>query len=320
MVQEKITIIVPAYNESDNLAPLMEEINDMINEDGRVYEVVLIDDGSSDGTYEEAKRLKEKYPYLRVYHHRINLGKTEAILTGFRHSDAPVIVIMDADLQFDAYDIPKLLDEMEKGYDIVTGWKQGEYQKKFVSSIYNYLSRHLFHLPIHDQNAIKALRSKVLEQINLRKDWHRYIVALAINKGFKVSEVKVKLRKRKFGRSKYAGKGRVVIGVMDLLSVKMQISLLKKPFLFFGTLGGVLIILGVLVGIYGLIQRFVYQHGYRPILYLVILLIVSGLVLFTVGFITEAITALSERIKRLEREVIQRGSSSGSEEDKKQDK
>jgi hypothetical protein len=140
-------------------------------------------------------------------------------------------------------------------------------------------------------------------------------VALAVSKGFKVSEVKVKLRERKFGESKYTGKGRVVIGVMDLLAVKMQISLLRKPFLFFGTSGAILITLGVIAGIYGIIQRFVYHHGYRPILYLVILLIVSGLLLFTVGFITESVTALAENVKRLEREISDRESEEYSKED-----
>lgn len=303
MAQKKIAIIVPAFNEKENLNPLMQEINSVIKKDNKTYEVIIVDDGSEDGTFEEGKKLKEKYKYLKVYSHRANLGKTEAILTGFRHSTAQIHVIMDADLQFDANDIPRLLEEIEKGYDIVTGWKQGDYQKKFVSGIYNFLSRCLFRLPIHDQNSIKALRSKVLEEISLRKDWHRYIVALAVDKGFKVSEIKVALRERKFGESKYSGRGRVVIGVMDLLAVKMQISLLRKPFLFFGTSGGILILLGVIVGIYGTIQRFVYHHGYRPILYLVILLIVSGLVLFTVGFITESVTALAENVKRLEREI-----------------
>ena len=314
MSQKNVAIIIPALNEKDNLIPLMQEINTVVENDKRSYEVILVDDGSVDGTFEEGKKLQEKYRYLKVYSHRTNLGKTEAILTGFRHSTAPILAIMDADLQFDSNDIPRLLEEMEKGYDIVTGWKQGAYQKKFVSGIYNFLSRCLFRLPIHDQNAIKALRSNVLEEINLRKDWHRYIVALAVNKGFKVSEVKVKLRERKFGESKYTGKGRVVIGVMDLLAVKMQISLLRKPFLFFGTSGAILIILGVIAGIYGIIQRFVYHHGYRPILYLVILLIVSGLLLFTVGFITESVTALAENVKRLEREISDRESEKYSKE------
>jgi len=314
MAQKNIAIVVPAFNEKESLAPLMQEINSVVEKDKRNYEVILVDDGSFDGTFEEGERLKEKYKYLKVYSHRANLGKTEAILTGFRHSTAQILVIMDADLQFDANDIPKLLEEMEKGYDIVTGWKQGDYQKKFVSGIYNFLSRRLFHLPIHDQNAIKALRSNVLAEINLRKDWHRYIVALAVSKGFKVSEVKVRLRERRFGESKYTGKGRVVVGTMDLLAVKMQISLLRKPFLFFGTSGAILIILGVFVGIYGIIQRFVFKHGYRPLLYLVTLMIVSGLVLFTVGFITEAVAALAENVKRLERENCERESKKDSTE------
>ena len=308
MTEKDIAIIIPAFNEKENLLPLMREIDSVVRKDKMDYEVIIVDDGSFDGTLEEAERLKKEYKYLKISSHRANLGKTEAILTGFRHSSAQILVIMDADLQFDANDIPALIEELEKGYDIVTGWKQGDYQKKFVSGIYNFLSRRLFGLRIHDQNSIKALRSKVLEEIDLRKDWHRYIVALAVSKGFKVSEIKVKLRERKFGESKYTGKGRVVVGVMDLLAVKIQISLLRKPFLFFGTSGAILFILGVLVGIYGVVQRFVYNHGYRPILYLVILLIVSGLVLFTVGFITESVAALAENVKRLEREVSSRES------------
>jgi glycosyltransferase involved in cell wall biosynthesis len=317
MIQKKIAILIPAFNERENLAPLMQEIDSMIETDKRNYEVIVVDDGSEDGTFEESLRLKKQYKYLKIFSHRTNLGKTEAILTGARHSNASIFVIMDADLQFDAEDIPKLLNELERGYDIITGWKQGAYQKKFVSGIYNFLSRRLFHIPIHDQNSIKALHSNVLEEINLRKDWHRYIVALAVNKGFKVSEVKVKLRERLFGESKYTGKGRVVIGIMDLLAVKIQISFLKKPFLFFGTSGAFLMFFGFVIGIYGVIQRFVFQHGYRPLAYLVILMVVSGLLLFTVGFITEAITALAEDVKRLERGISERESKEDTEENKR---
>ncbi len=317
MTEKDIAIIIPAFNEKENLLPLMQEIDFVVKKDKRDYEVIIVDDGSFDGTLEEAEKLKKEYKYLKISGHRANLGKTEAILTGFRRSSAQILVIMDADLQFDANDIPALIEELKKGYDIVTGWKQGDYQKKIVSGIYNFLSRRLFGLRIHDQNSIKALRSKVLEEIDLRKDWHRYIVALAVSKGFKVSEIKVKLRERKFGESKYAGKGRVVVGVMDLLAVKIQISLLRKPFLFFGTSGAILFILGILAGIYGIIQRFVYNHGYRPILYLVILLIVSGLVLFTVGFITESVAALAENVKRLEREVSSRESKKEATEDQR---
>ena len=317
MTKKKIAILIPAFNEKENIEPLMKEINSVVKTEKRPYEVIIVDDGSDDGTFEASKKLKKKYKYLKVYSHRANLGKTEAILTGFRHSTAQILAIMDADLQFDPNDIPKMIDKLEKGYDIVAGWKQGDYQKKFVSGIYNRLSRWLFHLPIHDQNAIKVIRNNVLEEINLRKDWHRYIVALAVSKGFKVSEVKVKLRERRFGESKYTGKGRVVIGIMDLLAVKMQISLLRKPFLFFGTSGAILMFIGVVIGVYGVIQRFVFQHGYRPLAYLVILMVVSGLVLFTVGFITEAVTALSENIKRLERETSERESKKDATEDQK---
>ena len=305
MVQRKnVSIIVPAYNEEKNILPLFERIKELVKKDKkRKYEVVLVDDGSTDGTYREGKKIEKKYSWVRVVRHRKKMGKTEAILTGLENSKGEVLVILDADLQYDPLEIPLLLDKMEEGYDIVTGWKKGKYEKKFVSWVYNLLSRILFRIPVHDQNAIKALKREVLEEINLRKDWHRYIVSLAVDKGFKAGEVPVTLHPRLYGESKYRGKGRIVIGLLDLISVKFQVSFMKKPMLLFGTAGGISLILGVLVGIYAIIMRFVFHHGYRPLLYLVTLLVLAGLLLFVMGFLAEAICFLGERFERLEREL-----------------
>lgn len=305
MVQKKIiSIIIPAYNEEENIPPLFKRIKELIDRDkNRKYEAILVDDGSNDGTYREGKKLEKRYSWVKVIKHRKNMGKTEAILTGLENSKADILVILDADLQYDPLEIPLLLDKIEEGYDIVTGWKKGKYEKRFVSWVYNLLSRILFRIPVHDQNAIKALKREVLEEINLRKDWHRYIVSLAVDKGFRAGEVPVTLHPRLHGKSKYRGKGRIIIGLLDLISVKFQVSFMKKPMVLFGTSGGIFFVLGILVGIYAIIMRFLFHHGYRPLLYLVVLLILAGLLLFVMGFLAEAICFLSERFERLEREL-----------------
>ncbi len=297
-----VSVIVPAYNERENIPPLLEEFSYLVEKDtNRVYELVLVDDGSTDGTFDTAVSLKDKYPFLRICKHRTNYGKTEAILTGLYNSTGDVIVIFDADLQYDPLEIPLLVEGIEQGFDVVCGWKQGHYEKRFVSSVYNALSRFLFHIPVHDQNAVKALRREVLEEIPFRRDWHRYIVVLAVNRGFKVGEVKVTLRPRRFGEPKYQGKWRIVIGFLDLVSVEFLTAFARKPMLLFGTLGGLSLFLGIVVGLVSLYLRFVLGVGFRPLLYLVMLLVISGLLLFAMGFLAEMLAMNYEKLMRLER-------------------
>jgi len=238
---------------------------------------------------------------VKVLKHRANFGKTDAIITGFEHSKGKYITILDADLQYDAMEIPILLDKLEEGYDIISGWKMGKYEKKFVSFVYNFLSRLLFRIPVHDQNAMKVMKREVLETIPLRKEWHRYIVTLAVSMGFKASEKKVSLRPRYKGESKYKGKGRIIIGLLDLIAVTFQVSFMRKPMLFFGSTGGISLTLGFLVGIYAIVLRVGFLHGYRPLLYLVMLLVLVGFLLFLFGFLAEGIAALYDELKRMER-------------------
>jgi len=304
MVQKKITVIVPAYNEEGNIKPLIEKIIELRHKDKlRDYETIIVDDGSTDKTYRIAQSFEKKYKWLKVIRHRVNLGKTEGIISGLKNSEGEILVILDADLQYDPLEIPPLIEKIEEGYDIVSGWKQGKYEKKFVSRMYNLLSRILFRIPVHDQNAVKAMKREILEEIPLRKDWHRYIVSLAVDKGFKATEVKVTLHPRKAGTSKYSGKGRIVVGVLDLLAVKFQVSFMKKPLLLFGTTGGISILLGFLIGIYVLIMRFGFHRGWRPLLYLIMLLVIAGLLLFAIGFLAEVIASVFERLERIEREM-----------------
>jgi len=297
----ELSIIVPAFNEVENIPDLLERTAEVISEQKEDWEVVLVDDGSTDGTYEVATSLVSKYPFLKVAKNRTNMGKTEALLTGLASSTGRFIAILDADLQYSPEDIPALVRKLHEGHDLVTGWKVGKYSKRFVSSIYNLLSRWLFKIPVHDQNSVKVMRREILEELHLRKDWHRYIVALAVDRGYSVTEVKVQLYPREKGCQKYAGKGRVFVGLFDLTAIKFQLWLMKKPLLLFGTAALVAFLAGAIVGVYALYLRFVKEIGFRPLLYLVILLILAGFSLFTVGFLAETLASLAHRMEKLEK-------------------
>jgi len=288
--------VVPAYNEAVNIPFLIEEFDKFIKKH-RNYEVILVDDGSEDGTSSIAE--EHKRGYLKVVRHKRNMGKTQAIISGTKAARGDVIVIFDADLQYDPDDIPRLVELIENGADVATGWKQGDYDKKFVSRIYNSWARRLFDLEIHDMNSVKAFKKELINDIPLRKDWHRYIVPLAKDAGYKIQEVKVTLRPRKYGSPKYQSKFRILIGLFDLLAVKFQLTFMQKPLLYFGTIGLFSIGLGILTGIVTIILRLL-GHGFRPLLYLVILLIISGILFFSLALIGESIRAILDRLEKRE--------------------
>lgn len=305
----RVSVVVPAYNEEGNIAELCRQFDEMGRGASFSFEVVLIDDGSSDRTGEILTEQQNKYPFLKVCTHGRNRGLTEALQTGFARARGDIFVFYPADLQYKPEDIPAMIAKIDEGNDLVTGWKQGDYSKQFVSRIYNSLSRHLFGLKVHDLNSVKAFRREVVQNISLRRDWHRYMVALAVEEGYRVDEVKVPLYPRHSGDSKFSGFWRIPVGVLDLLAVKSQLTLLRKPLLFFGFLGTLMFGLGLLVGLAALYLRFVMDTGFRPLLYLVILLIVLGLLLFILGFLAEGLAGIKEElssvsaaVKRLEAE------------------
>lgn len=222
------------------------------------------------------------------------------MLSGFNIASGDIYVYFPADLQYLPEDIPKLINKLEEGYELVTGWKTGKYEKRVVSGIYNWVSRKLFKVPVHDLNSIKAFKKEVVDKLPWRKDWHRYMVVMAYEQGFNIAEVKVHLYPRKYGRSKF-GFWRIPVGVLDLIAVKFQMSFMRKPMLFFGSISAALLLAGLIVGIIALYLRFGVGKGYRPLLYLVIFLGLSGLLLFVLGFLAEAIAGIHDELKKLQK-------------------
>lgn len=299
-------VIVPALDEAANMPDLFAELAATFRRHELAGEVVLVDDGSTDGTAAAAGRAAREAGLegrTRILRHRANRGKTSAIVTAARATDAPVLVLFDADLQHATEEIPRFLAEIDAGHDVVAGRKVGRYSKRLVSSIYNGLSRAVFRVPVHDLNSMKAFRREVLTDLRLREDWHRYLVVMAHANGYRIGEIDIELLDRRHGESKYGGSGRIVVGTLDLLSVWFQLVFSRKPMLFFGLTGLALFAAGGLVGLVALWLRFVSGVGFRPLLTLVVLLVLLGGLLFAAGLIAELVAGLRAEVEELRREV-----------------
>ena len=292
-------VVVPAYNEAPVVPALVRELRETFEKHRLEGEVLLVDDGSSDGTAGLACAEAREWPALRVLEHRRNLGKTEAILTAARETDRSVLVVFDADLQHSPEEIPRFLEKVAAGWDIVCGRKVGEYDKQRISSAYNWLSRRLFRVPASDLNSMKAFRVSVLDDIRLRHDWHRFFVVLAHMKGYSVTEIDIRLYPRRAGTSKYRGAWRVVGGVIDLLSVSFLTIVSRKPLLLFGTVGVLLVLTGIAVGIVSIYLRLAHGLGFRPLLDLVVLLETVGFTVFGFGLLAEMVAELRQEVEAL---------------------
>ncbi len=306
--RSNFAVIVPAYNEAANMSDLFAELAGTFERYGLDGEVILVNDGSDDGTTEAARSAAAAAGMTRVtfLEHRRNLGKTSAIVTAARKTEADVLVLFDADLQHGTDEIPRFLDAIDSGHDLVSGRKIGAYSKQFVSSIYNGLSRIVFKVPVHDLNSMKAFRRSVLSDLRLREDWHRYLVVLAHANGYRIGEIDIELLPRRHGVAKYSGRTRILVGTLDLLSVWFQLVFSRKPMLFFGLTGFALFALGGITGVVALYLRFVQNAGFRPLLTLVLLLILLGGLLFVAGLIAELVAALRVEVEELRRELSDR--------------
>ena len=299
-------VIVPAFNEAENIGPLFEALAETFRKHSLDGEVILVDDGSTDETFANAVAAAGRMPgRARVARHRRNLGKTEAMLTGARESHADVFIVFDADMQHSTEEIPRFMQQMDAGWDIVTGRKVGAYEKRAVSSVYNRISRFLFDVPVRDLNSMKSFRREVLDSVPLRHDWHRFFVVIAYARGYSVTEIDIELFPRKAGVSKYTGKGRIASSVGDLLVVWFYLRFSRKPMQLFGGAGVILTGLGLLIGLVLTVMRALNitppSIGYRPILGFVVMLVVVGITLFGFGFTAEMIALLRSDLDQLKK-------------------
>jgi len=303
-LRRNFAVLVPAFDEVENVPALFRELRETFERHDLAGEVIIVDDGSKDGTWEAAVREAERFPRAKVLRHRRNLGKTEAMVTGARAAETDYLVLFDADLQHGTEEIPRFLEKLGEGYDIVCGRKVGQYEKAAVSGIYNRLAQRLFHIPVRDLNAMKAFRTEILREIPLRHDWHRFFVVLAHAEGYSVGEMDITLFPRRAGVAKYSGKRRVLVGVGDLVVVWFYLKFSEKPMQFFGGSGLVLIALGLLIGLVTVVLRvasWMPPFGFRPLLTLVGLLETIGFLLFGFGFIAELIATLRAEVDQLRR-------------------
>lgn len=301
-----ISVFLPARNEAGNIAPLFDKIARAFAALNVAGEIVLVDDGSTDTTWDEANASAARYPkeFARLFRHRKSLGLTEAMRTGFPRCRGEVVVFLPSDLESNPEeDIPKLFAKINDGFDVVAGWRQGRRDGKiFASTIANVVSRRVFGLTVHDMNWIKAFRREVVENIRLRSDWHRYILILAAAQGYSIGEVKVNYYPRQKGKSHY-GLGRLPVSFLDVLVVKFLLTFSRKPMLFFGGIGLALIATSLTTFVVLTVMYLIDLGQRRPIFDFAGVLLLVGVLLFVVGFLAELIATQNERIEDLERRL-----------------
>jgi glycosyltransferase involved in cell wall biosynthesis len=290
-----LSIVVPVFNEEKNLEPLYEEITAACAPLGRPYEVILVDDGSRDGSPARLRALQARDDRIRVIRLRKNFGQTAALSAGFDHARGEVIITLDADLQNDPKDFRLLLEKMDEGYDIVSGWRRKRKDKflsrRLPSYTANWLISRITKVKLHDYGCtLKAFRREVVQNIKLYGEMHRFIPAIAATIGVEIAEVPVNHRPRIHGASKY-GISRSIRVFLDLLTVKFLLSYSTRPLQIFGLMG---LLSGAAGGVLGLAlsyQRLVLKQGIgnRPLLLLAILLIVVGFQFVTMGLLGEII-------------------------------
>jgi glycosyltransferase involved in cell wall biosynthesis len=292
-----ISVIVPLKNEQGSLKLLFDKVWDVFRQIERDYEIVFIDDGSTDSSYEVLQELFRQHPdIVRVIKFRMNKGKASALAAGFDLAEGEIIITMDADLQDDPSEIPRFLEALAKGTDLVSGWKKVRHDplhKVIFSKFWNWVVSTAAGLRLHDYNCgFKAYRKEVLHELHLYGDLHRYIPFLAKASGYVVSEIVVEHHPRKSGVSKY-GFGRVFRGFFDLFTVIMLTRFRRNPLHLFGWIGSVLFIIGVIINAW---LTWIWIHGAsignRPLLAMGVLLMVVGVQIFTIGLIGEMINSL----------------------------
>lgn len=296
-MMKDISIVVPSYNEAESLPHLAEWIDRVMREHGYDYEVIVVDDGSSDGTWKVVEQLHSQNAAYRGIKFRRNYGKSAALNTGFAAAEGEVVITMDADLQDSPEEVPELRRMIiEEGYDLVSGWKKKRYDSKLAKNIpskfFNWTTRRLSGIYLHDFNCgLKAYRHEVVKSIEVYGEMHRYIPVIAKWAGFgKIGEKVVQHRKREYGVTKF-GMNRFINGYLDLMSIMFMSKFGKQPMHFFGAIGSVAFLLGIvammLLAVLKLVGRMALTNSVW--FYLSMFFVLSGMILFLAGFLGELI-------------------------------
>ena len=290
----KISVIIPVYNEVESINELYKQLLKALQEFSR-YEIIFIDDGSSDGSVETIKKISELDNSINLIQFHRNYGKSAALAEGFKHAKGNYIVTMDADLQDDPKEISNLINKLEEGFDLVSGWKKDRkdpLSKRLPSKFFNFVTRLFTGVHIHDFNCgLKIYRKAVVKTLELYGGRHRYIPAMVGQKKFKVSEIIVNHRPRIYGETKYGG-SRLFHGLFDLISILFLSKYTQSPMYFFGKIGLITFLSGIIIEIYVLYLK--YSLGdpfakHMALLMLGILIIVVGIQFFSIGLVGEMI-------------------------------
>lgn len=288
---QKISLVVPLLNEEESILPLINEIRKAIKPLNKPYEVIFVDDGSTDGSLKIIKDAAKSDNRLKFISFRKNYGKSAALQVGFKAATGDAIITMDADLQDDPHEIPNLLKKLDEGYDLCSGWKKERFDpfiKKFSSRFFNFVTRMISGIKIHDFNCgLKAYRREVVQNLNVYGELHRYVPVLAKWQGFSVTEIPVKHHPRRYGKTKF-GMSRFFKGFIDLITVTFVGRYVKRPMHFFGFLGALSFFVGLIVNGYLTVEWISGRPlSNRPMLFLGMLLIIVGVQFFSVGLLGE---------------------------------
>ncbi len=301
-----ITVVVPARNEEATIAQVVERSYAAFAQLGQSGEVLVVDDGSRDGTGAVLAGLRERFATLRIFTHRRSLGMTAALQRMFDESRGDVVILIPADMESDPLlDVPVLVRALdEQQLDVVAGWRQGRSDSKVLASgVYNFVMQRMAGVPVHDANWIKAMRHDVVESFPpLRSDWHRFLLMIAVHNGFRVGEAPTHYQPRPAGASKF-GWERIPRSFLDVLVVKFLLTFSQAPMRFFGGLGLAGLLLSGGIYTYLLLLYLFAQTQQRPIFIGAGILAIISVLLFLVGFLAELIVSQGERIANVERQL-----------------
>lgn len=295
-----ISVIIPTYNEAPNVLPLHKELSSVLANLGRETEIIFIDDGSTDGTFEAMQEAHAKDPSIKIIKFKRNFGQTAAMDAGFKHASGSIIVTMDADLQNDPVEIPRLITKLEEGYDVVSGWRKNRkdnLSKRFLSAGANVLRKLLIRDSIHDSGCtLKAYRQKAIAGLDLYGEMHRFIPAIVHMRGGKITEIVVNHRPRTAGTTKYK-LSRVLKGFMDMLVIKFWTEYGTRPAHLFGGVGLCTSALGFIIAVILSIQKIFFGAALsnRPLLLLAVLLLILGTQLIMFGFLADMMVKIYYR-------------------------